>query len=694
MKRFCRSDIHRILTSPLDKKIDQPTVEKWSASFWDQLNKRNNDQLRLSDHCHETNNDYYVEPFVMMLPPPNITGNLHLGHALTVAIQDALIRQRRMLGKRTVWIPGFDHAGIGTQNIVEKLLWNKHHITRQEYGREKFVNLAHSWKDMKRDEMKEQIDRLGLFLNYEQEYFTLDEKSSLAVRDAFKLLFKNGLIYRTVKPVFWSQKMQTTLSDIEVEKDLNGYNRYVRTGEIVDRKDLSQWFLNCKDMAERAVKVVQDGSIKMLPENYKQSWSSWLLENGVQDWCISRQNWWGHRIPAFKLQSSQDSTENWIVADNLDEAKMKFDITHARNDDDQTVVQDQDVLDTWFSSSLLPLTISGWPDLEKFQINKDLGLFPLTIMETGFDILTYWVSKMTMMSLALTNEIPFKLVLLHGMICDSNGKKMSKSKGNVIDPLDVIDGASLENLQHRTRVANEQGIIEDSQLDFVLKNQEKLFPKGIPKCGADGLRAYLLSHDFQEEVVKVQIMQIDKIRRLSNKIWNIFRFVINILDNDKALTEKIDLDTKLDKSKLDSQDIELFRDLCDCVKIANDSFNNSYHFHYCFNKLELFWTQSLSINFIANNKHILIDKTNSNQKVKLLILIKSIITATKILHPYMPHLTEFLYQRLSISCHKNSKLNLIDINDNEKILDNMKSLSNENFPLVEEWLEYLNNNEE
>ena len=359
MSKLTRSDIYRLLVQPLAKRIDQNNVERWAAALWDMAPKSPNDSGRKEK-----------EPFVMMFPPPNITGNLHLGHALTGAVQDALIRQRRMRGYDCMFIPGFDHAGLATQTVVERVLWKKQGISRQELGRRKFIDLANEWKKDKLAEMRAQISRLGLDLDHDREYFTMDDNSSHAVRAAFKQLFNEGLIYRANKPIFWCESLHTTLSDIEVER-IDGRDRYVRTGEIVERRSLSQWFISAKAMAERAVDVVNNGSLEMIPPNYKNSWSSWLLGNGVQDWCISRQSWWGHRIPAYKVHSAADINGNWVVADDLGQAKSRLGCG------EEELEQDPDVLDTWFSSSLLPLTISGWPNCDKFEENCRNGCFPV-----------------------------------------------------------------------------------------------------------------------------------------------------------------------------------------------------------------------------------------------------------------------------------------------------------------------------
>lgn len=660
------------IQQPLGKRIDQRAIEQWASTFW-----------KLQRHGGGTRSNKDNKPFVIMFPPPNITGNLHLGHALTGAIQDALVRHKRMQGYECFFIPGFDHAGLATQNIVEKMLWKQKGLTRQQFGRKRFVCMANKWKEQKLSEMRGQLDRLGLELTHSREYFTMDANSSLAVHAAFKQLFRDGIIYRSTKPIFWSKQLQTTLSDIEVERT-DGVDRYVRTGEAVERRPISQWFIKAEEMASNAVKVVENGSIDMIPPNYKNSWYSWLVGNGVEDWCISRQSWWGHRIPAYKLKTSDDNAESWVVADCLNEAK-----TLLNAEDESEVVQDPDVLDTWFSSSLLPLTISGWPDEEKFSASLDSGQFPLQVMETGFDILTFWVSKMTMISLALTRKVPFKLVLLHGMICDSDGKKMSKSRGNIIDPLDVIDGATLQDLQNGVKESYTQGILEESRLQPVLDSQKKLFPQGIPLCGADGLRAYLLSHDVLEEVVKIQIGQIDKIRRLSNKIWNVYRFVLSLKQSEQFRTQiglqNVDI-CHIDKSELDETDRQVLKALAYCVNISHEVFNVTYEFHFCFKQLELFWVVHLSHEYIEKVKDVLIAKKGSleERKRRFQVLSISLLTSIKLMHPFMPHLTEYLYQKLAVL---DNDFNSSSLNDSAIRKDQL--LSHQPFPEEERWKDFL-----
>lgn len=654
-----KKDLLNLIKGPLGKKIDQISVEKCIAELWHSVKPR--------ERCGQ-------EQFVMMFPPPNITGNLHLGHALTATIQDALVRQRKMMGSQVSWIPGFDHAGLATQIVVEGLIWRRDNLTRHQVGKDELVNLANSWKDQKRSEMRDQLARLGLLLDREKEYFTLDENSSRAVSVAFKQLFEDGIIYRSVKDVYWSAQLSTTLSDIEVDT-VEGEEVYSRTGERVCRRPVSQWFINARKMAHKAVNAVEEGAIEIIPSNYKRSWSVWLVENGVKDWCISRQGWWGHKIPAYKVKSASDVTENWTMADSASEASEKLGTSQ--------IVQDQDVLDTWFSSSLLPLTISGWPDQDLFERNRRCGTYPLSLMETGFDILTHWVSKMVMMSLALTNTVPFKTVLLHGMICDSNGKKMSKSKGNVIDPLDVIEGTTLGALQERTRVMGSQGLMDQNNVELAVANQRKLFPTGIPTCGADGLRAYLLSHDIQEEVIKIQIAQIDKVRRLSNKIWNVYRLVLSVVDAcDRDSDIELDDDVKsLDMNSLDKDDLEVLANQAQCIVQAYEAFYSTYQLQHCFNKLEYFWSIHLSNNYLVKNRSKLLDQNKGNPlgAIKLNVALKCLITSTKLLYPFMPYLSEFLYQKLML---KSSKVST-------RSIDQLPLLEFQTYPNLEEWSRFL-----
>lgn len=555
------------------------------------------------------------DKFVMVIPPPNVTGSLHLGHGLTTAIEDTLTRWNRMRGKVTVWIPGVDHAGIATQSVVERRLKKLENITRHELGREAFVKKVWEWKEQYGSRITTQQRCLGASVDWSREAFTMDENLSRAVTEAFCRFHEDGLLYRDTRLINWSCALKTALSDIEVEfidletptmikvpnhtlqaeyefgtitsfaykvdgsdeeivvattrletmlgdtavavhpddpryqhlhgkmlvhpfvdrkipiiadgelvdmsfgtgavkvtpaHDPNDYlcgkrnnlefiimltedgkiasnggefagmMRYdariameeamkklglfrgkapnkmrlgccTRSGDIIEPMLTPQWYVNCSSMAKRSVEAVRNGELKIIPSFHEGTWYGWL-EN-IRDWCVSRQLWWGHRIPAYFVrlpgetaatvdQNDPANNGRWVVARSEAAARtiaaQKFGVSEA----DVTLNQDEDVLDTWFSSGLFPFSVFGWPertaDLDAF--------FPTTLLETGSDILFFWVARMVMMSLHLTDKLPFKYVYLHAMVRDKYGNKMSKSLGNVIDPLEVINGCALEDL--------------------------------------------------------------------------------------------------------------------------------------------------------------------------------------------------------------------------------------------------------
>ncbi|CAH1961894.1 unnamed protein product [Acanthoscelides obtectus] len=532
-------------------------------------------------------------PFSLVLPPPNITGTLHLGHALTAAVEDTLVKWKQMQGIETVWVPGMDHAGIATQVVVEKKLWKEEGKSRHDIGREEFEKKVWKWKAEKGDVIGKQLRRLGCSLDWRRELFTMDKDRSKAVQTAFIRLFDEGLIYRSDHLVNWSCVLQSAISDIEVEHlSLNGpthievpgysnpvefgllfrvaykihgsddeivvattrpetipgdvaiavhpkderYNRWIGKavwhpfrneaipviadefvdpqfgtgavkitpahdqsdfevskrhqlqslkvidetgcltyGEfqgiprfqartiIVDRlaemglmrgkeshpmtvpicsrsKDViellvkPQWFINCRDMATLAVSAVKEGELKIHPKRFEKTWFAWL-EN-IRDWCISRQLWWGHQIPAYSYHLlDQPSDKKWVAAEDEAAALAKAMAVLGVAEEEIVIQRDEDVLDTWFSSALQPLSAFGWP--KKAAPDR---FYPLSLMETGHDILFFWVARMVMLGTHLTGQLPFKEILLHGIICDSHGRKMSKSLGNIIAPDDVIDG--------------------------------------------------------------------------------------------------------------------------------------------------------------------------------------------------------------------------------------------------------------
>lgn len=621
----------------------------------------------------------------MILPPPNITGKLHLGHALTLTVQDALVRWRSMYGDRVVWVPGTDHAGIATQAMVERHLWSKLGVRRQQLSRAEFLQHMQQWQRERQKNIRSQVDRMCVALDWNRQFFTLDPEYSEAVTEAFIRLFDSGQIYRSQRIVNWCCRLRSVVSDIEVEhqpvdttlydvayswqdapdvqlvvsttrpetiladcavavhpmdvryerwqgrkllhpllKDhpplpvladtavepefgtgvvkitpahdafdfelaarhgLTGYismfsedgsiNEYggsqfqgverenarsvvvdalracgalrgqrshpatipvcQRTGDIIEPMLKQQWYLRTGEMAKKALEAVHSGELVLDPPSYDRIWQEWL-ENS-RDWCISRQLWWGHRLPLYRVVSKSsidddhratsslddrgitaDQQRQWVAARSADEALLKAGVDR---EEVASIERDEDVLDTWFSSALVPFAAFGWPkqsgDLE--------SLFPLDLMETGHDILFFWVARMVMLSQTLTGKLPFKRVLLHGLICDGNGQKMSKSKGNVIDPDDVIDGATLESLLQRVDQAVADGVLSDRQADAASSSLRQLYTAGIDRSGCDALRWAFSASDFRGANVSFDMNDVRQARLFCNKVWQAARFV-------------------------------------------------------------------------------------------------------------------------------------------------------------------------
>ncbi|CAK9135223.1 unnamed protein product [Ilex paraguariensis] len=621
-----------------------------------------------------TDNKSSKPPFTIVLPPPNVTGALHIGHALMAAIEDTIIRWRRMSGYNTLWVPGMDHAGIATQVVVEKKIMRERRLTRHDVGRERFVSEVWNWKNEYGGTILKQLRCLGASLDWSREAriqkyhckfdpildicFTMDDKRSKAVTEAFVRLYNEGLIYRDLRLVNWDCVLRTAISDIEVEhveiKDrtllkVPGYENPVefgvltsfayplegnlgelvvattrvetmlgdtaiaihpddqryshlhgkfaihpfngrklpivcdailvdpefgtgavkitpahdpndfevgkrhnldfinvftddgkinsnggmefsgmprfkareavtaalqekglyrgskanemrlglcsRTSDVLEPLIKPQWYVNCNVMAKQALDaVMNDESKKMeiIPKQYAAEWKRWL-EN-IRDWCISRQLWWGHRIPAWYVTLDDDElkelgvyNDHWVVARNEEDAMLEA----SRMFDGKKfqMSQDPDVLDTWFSSGLFPLSVLGWP-----EDTEDLKAFyPTSVLETGHDILFFWVARMMMLGIKLGGDVPFRKVYLHPMIRDAHGRKMSKSLGNVIDPVEVISGITLGGLHKRL----DEGILDPTELKIAKEGQVKDFPNGIPECGADALRFALVSYTAQ-----------------------------------------------------------------------------------------------------------------------------------------------------------------------------------------------------
>uniref|UniRef100_A0A1I7THL1 valine--tRNA ligase n=1 Tax=Caenorhabditis tropicalis TaxID=1561998 RepID=A0A1I7THL1_9PELO len=622
----------------------------------------------------------------MVLPPPNVTGKLHLGHALTVAVEDAICRHQRNQGNRAEWIPGFDHAGIATQVVVEKML-AKSGRKRQEMSREEFVEECHKWSEKCSTEIRQQLCRMGASLDWNQSYYTLDPKFSEAVTKAFCILEKDGLITRGKRMVHWCPSLSSTLSSQEVNRvdvpsnsflsvpgangkkrkvkfgqmhriryklvdsesefievgttrpetlfadvaiavhpddhryskfhgkqvwspvtpgrklliitdsavsqekgtgalkitpshdpldyeiwnrsnekleefscidkngkmencaaELIGIDRFEarekvieilgenykglmkhegaqvnicsRTGDVIEPRLAEQWFLDCKDMFERSSEAIRTGKIQVFPEYQSHRLIDWF-EN-QEPWCLSRQLWWGHRIPAYH------SGNQWIVTSDEEEARREL--------GDQ-IQQDQDVLDTWFSSSLVPLVKNGWLEGSPIQTPS------LNVMETGWDISGFWVARMIALNLKLAEESPFGKVVLHGLVRDNEGRKMSKSLGNVIDPLDVLDGITYEKMVEKVK----ESALEEPEIENAVKDLTKRFPNGISRCGPDALRFALLKYDVLASDIPLDVgnLALDGLH-FCNKLWNLAAYYEQLAEKSEVIKD-VDSDRLVDE---------------------------------------------------------------------------------------------------------------------------------------------------
>jgi valyl-tRNA synthetase len=639
--------------------------------------------------------------FVMVIPPPNVTGSLHLGHALTNSIEDAITRWHRMKGRTALWVPGCDHAGIATQVVVEKKLWREEKLSRHDLGREKFIEKIWQWRNEKGDRIYHQLKKLGSSFDWDRACFTMDPKLCKSVTEAFVRLHEQGLIYRSSRLVNWSCSLKSAISDIEVDKvevpgrtflSIPGYQDKVEFGVLVkfaykvedtneelvvattrvetmlgdtavavhpkdpryahlhgkfvkhpfaDRrlpivcddfvdmdfgtgavkitpahdpndyecgqrlnlpfitifsddgyvignygkftgmkrfdarkavlealKELGlyketvnnpmvvpicsrskdvveplikpQWYVKCDEMAADATEAVKSGELKIIPEVHQKIWFHWM--EGIRDWCVSRQLWWGHRIPAYMVRYKDPAKEpanlaeedRWIVARSLEEAEQKAQEKLKVDKSEISLHQDEDVLDTWFSSGLFPFSVFGWPDQ-----TQELQLFyPTTLLETGHDILFFWVARMVFFGQKLLGKLPFKEVFLHPMVRDAHGRKMSKSLGNVIDPMDVITGIALEGLHQQLLDSN----LDPKEIEKAKAGQRQDYPNGIPECGTDAMRFALCAYLSQARDINLDINRVQGYRFFCNKLWNATKFALMYLSTGE---EKFDVVRKL-----------------------------------------------------------------------------------------------------------------------------------------------------
>lgn len=705
-------------------------------------------------------------PYCIMIPPPNVTGSLHMGHGFQETIMDVLIRYHRMKGDNTLWQVGTDHAGIATQMVVERQL-EAEGSSRQELGREKFIDKVWEWKEHSGGTITQQLRRMAASTDWSRERFTMDPGLSAAVKEVFVQLYNEGLIYRGTRLVNWDPVLHTAVSDLEVVSeeengflwhfhyplsdgsgrltvattrpetmlgdtavavnpaderyqaligkmiklpltdreipiiaddyvdmefgtgcvkitpahDFNDYemgkrhnleminlltdnaamndnaplpyrgmDRFVcrkqvvedmdalglldkiddhklkvprgdRGGAIIEPYLTEQWYVDAKTLAKPAIEAVENGDIEFVPKQYENIYFSWMRD--IQDWCISRQLWWGHRIPAW-----YDSEGNVYVGRDEEEVREKHQLGEL------PLHQDNDVLDTWFSSALWTFSTLGWP-----EDTPDLRTFhPTNVLVTGFDIIFFWVARMIMMTLHFKQEVPFKQVYVHGLVRDSDGQKMSKSKGNVLDPIDLIDGIDLESLVTKRT----SGMMQPQMAKKVEKSTRKQFPEGIAAYGTDALRFTYYSLASTGRDIKFDMGRIEGYRNFCNKIWNAARYVLmNTEEYDCGQDDSGDYQLSLaDRwiiSRLQHTETEVAEAL------------EQYRFDLASQALyEFIWNEYCDW-YLELSKPVLWDDnaTAAVKKGTRRTLIRVLETTLRLLHPFMPFITEEIWQRVA-----------------------------------------------
>ena len=731
--------------------------------------------------------------YCIMIPPPNVTGSLHMGHGFNNTIMDTLIRYHRMKGDQTLWQPGTDHAGIATQMVVERQL-EAEHKKRHDLGREKFIERIWEWKKESGGNITRQLRRLGSSLDWEHERFTMDEGLSEAVKEVFVRLYEEGLIYRGKRLVNWDPKLHTAVSDLEVlseeenghmwhmrypltngqghlivattrpetllgdcavavnpnderykhmigellelpltgrripiiadeehvdpefgtgcvkitpAHDFNDYavwqrhrdeisiseqahggliniftidaavrendegegslipERYIgmdrydarkqmvadleeqgllekvedhklmvprgdRSGAVIEPFLTDQWYVKIAPLAKPAIEAVESGKIRFVPDNWKNTYYEWM--RNIQDWCISRQIWWGHRIPAW-----YDNEGNVYVGRSEAEVRSQHGLA-----DDYPLRQDEDVLDTWFSSALWPFSTLGWPE----QTERLKDFYPTNVLVTGFDIIFFWVARMIMMGLKFMGDVPFKEVYVHGLVRDGEGNKMSKSKGNVLDPIDVIDGIDLESLVNKRT----SGMMQPHLAAKIEKMTRKSIPDGIPAYGTDAMRFTFAALAATGRDIKLDMGRIEGYRNFCNKLWNATRYVMmNVENRDCGIGEiktgHSDPSAALERSLADRWILSRLQKTKQAVAEAIEG----YRFDHAAQAIYEFTWNEYCDWYVELCKPVLNNDQASEtaKRGTRRTLVRVLENLLRLTHPIMPFITEEIWQRVA-----------------------------------------------
>ena len=754
----------------MEKTYDPHTLEQRWYTTWEERGyfAPSNDAAGDSRYC-------------IMIPPPNVTGSLHMGHGFNNTVMDTLIRYHRMKGDKTLWQPGTDHAGIATQMVVERQLESEGK-KRHDLGRDAFIDRIWEWKGESGGNITRQLRRLGSSLDWEHERFTMDDGLSNAVKEVFVRLYEEGLIYRGKRLVNWDPKLHTAVSDLEVlneeesghmwhmryplsngqghlvvsttrpetmlgdcavavnpederykhligelvvlpltkrkipiiadehadpefgtgcvkitpAHDFNDYavwqrhrdeiaiseqihggliniftidaavrhneddegdvipvqysglDRYAarkqivadleaagllekvvdhklmvprgdRSGAAIEPLLTDQWYVKIEPLAKPAIEAVETGKIRFVPDNWKNTYYEWM--RNIQDWCISRQIWWGHRIPAW-----YDDEGNVYVGRNEAEVRDKHGFSA-----DYPLRQDEDVLDTWFSSALWPFSTLGWPE----DTDRLKAFYPTSVLVTGFDIIFFWVARMIMMGIKFMDDVPFHEVYVHGLVRDSHGDKMSKSKGNVLDPIDLIDGIDLESLVAKRT----SGMMQPQLAKKIEKQTRAEFPDGIPSFGTDSLRFTFAALAATGRDIKFDMGRIDGYRNFCNKLWNAARYVF-------MNTEGQDCGQQGGDVELSVADRWILSKLQATIATVNDSIQG-YRFDHAAQAIYEFTWNNYCDWYLELSKPVLNNEASSESAKRgtRQTLVQVLETVLRLTHPIMPFITEEIWQK-------------------------------------------------